>query len=205
MTAADEVLEQYRRYLTVERGLTVGTARGYVDIVRPFVESRVIGTSAVELWELSPADVLGFLLAETGRRSRKSAKLLVSALRSLLRFLHVQGLIAEPLAAAVPAVAQAARGPPARVAGRAGRGGCLESCDRSTPVGRRDYAILMLLSRLGLRGGEVAALAARRLDWRAGEIVVRGKGSRIERLPLPTAVSYCTSVDPVFGFCVDVA
>ena len=59
------MLEQYRRYLTVERGLTAGTARGYVDIVRPFVESRVNAVGEVELWDLSPADVLGFLLAES--------------------------------------------------------------------------------------------------------------------------------------------
>jgi integrase/recombinase XerD len=85
LTAAGELLEEYRRYLTVERGLTVGTVRGYVDIVRPFVESRVSLTGEV-LWELSPTDVLGFLLAETGRRSRKSGKLLVSALRSLLTY-----------------------------------------------------------------------------------------------------------------------
>ena len=105
VTAADELLEQYRRYLTVERGLAAGTARGYVDIVRPFVESRVTETGEVELWDLSPADVLGFVLAETGRRSRKSAKLLVSALRSLLGFWHVHGLIGRPLAGAVPSVA----------------------------------------------------------------------------------------------------
>ena len=105
LTAADELLEQYRRYLTVERGLTGGTARGYVDIVRPFVESRVSSVGVVELWELSPADVFAFLLAETRRRSRKSAKLLVSALRSLLGFWHVKGLIGRPLAGAVPSVA----------------------------------------------------------------------------------------------------
>jgi hypothetical protein len=105
LSVAGELLEQCRRYLTVERGLTAGTARGYVDIVRPFVESRVTLDRCGRLWELSPADVLGFLLAETGRRSRKSAKLLVSALRSLLGFWHVQGLIGRPLAGAVPSVA----------------------------------------------------------------------------------------------------
>jgi integrase/recombinase XerD len=70
LTAAGDLVEQFRRYLTVERGLTAGTVRGYVDIVRPFVESRVTSTGEVELWELTPADVLGFLLAETARRSR---------------------------------------------------------------------------------------------------------------------------------------
>jgi integrase/recombinase XerD len=108
----------------------------------------------------------------------------VCGLRALLRFLHVQGLIAEPLAAAVPAVARRREDLPRGLpAGQVRR--LLESCDRSTPVGRRDYAILVLLSRLGLRGGEVAALELDDLDWRTGEVVIRGKGSRIDRLPLP--------------------
>jgi integrase/recombinase XerD len=105
LTAAGELLQEYRRYLMVERGLTAGTARGYVDIVRPFVESRVTLTGVVELWDLSPADVLGFLLAETGRRSRKSSKLLVSAFAVALGFWHAQGLVGRPLAGAVPSVA----------------------------------------------------------------------------------------------------
>jgi integrase/recombinase XerD len=83
LTAAGELLERYRRYLTTERGLTAETAGGYVDTVRPFVESRVDAAGRLELRELSAADVLGFLLAESGRRSRKSAKLLVTSLRSL--------------------------------------------------------------------------------------------------------------------------
>jgi len=194
VTAADEMLERYRRYLTVERGLTVGTARGYVDIVRPFVESRVIGTSAVELWELSPADVLGFLLAETGRRSRKSAKLLVSALRSLLGFWHVQGLIGRPLAGAVPSVAGwRLAGLPRALSGEQVRA-LLDSCDRSTVAGMRDFAILTMLVRLGMRRGEIADLRLDDIDWRAGELVVRGKGQRFERLPLPADVGAAIAV-----------
>jgi integrase/recombinase XerD len=188
VTAADELLEPYRRYLTVERGLTAGTARGYVDLVRPFVESRVIETGQAELWDLSPGDVLGFLLAETGRRSRKSAKLLVSALRSLLGFWHVQGLIGRPLAGAVPSVAGwRLAGLPRALDGEQVRA-LLDSCDRSTVAGMRDFAILTMLVRLGMRRGEIAGLLLDDIDWRAGELVVRGKGQRIERLPLPTDV-----------------
>jgi site-specific recombinase XerD len=194
LTVADELLEQYRRYLTVERGLTVGTARGYVDIVRPFVESRVTSSGVVELWELSPADVLGFLLAETDRRSRKSAKLLVSALRSLLGFWHVQGLIGRPLAGAVPSVAgwRLAGLPRALDAGQVRA--LLDGCDRSTVAGMRDFAILTMLVRLGMRRGEVAGLRLDDIDWRAGEIVVCGKGQRIERLPLPADVGEAIAV-----------
>ena len=194
VTAADELLEQYRRYLMVERGLTAGTARGYVDIVRPFVQSRVTETGEVELWDLSPADVLGFVLAQTARRSRKSAKLLVSALRSLLGFWHVQGLIGRPLAGAVPSVA-GWRWPVChehwtRDQVRA----LLDSCDRSTVAGVRDFAILTMLVRLGMRRGEIAGLRLDDIDWRAGELVVRGKGQRVERLPLPADVGEAIAV-----------
>ena len=180
--------------MTVERGLSAGTVRGYVDIVRPFVESRVTSTGEVELWELSPADVLGFLLAETGRRSRKSSKLLVSALRSLLGFWHVQGLIGRPLAGAVPSVAGwRLAGLPRALDARQVRA-LLDSCDRSTVAGKRDFAILTLLVRLGMRRGEVAALTLDDIDWRAGEIVVHGKGARVERLPLPADVGEAIAV-----------
>jgi integrase/recombinase XerD len=194
LSAAGELLEQYRRYLTVERGLTAGTARGYVDIVRPFVESRMTSTGEVALWDLSPADVLGFLLAETGRRSRKSAKLLVSALRSLLGFWHVKGLIGRPLAGAVPSVAGwRLAGLPRALEAEQVRA-LLESCDRSTVAGQRDFAIVTMLVRLGMRSAEVAGLRLDDIDWRAGEIVVRGKGDRIERLPLPADVGEAIAV-----------
>jgi integrase/recombinase XerD len=188
LTAAGGLLERYRRYLTVERGLAAGTARGYVDIVRPFIESRVNAAGALELHELSAADVLGFVLAESGRRSRKSAKLLVTGLRSLLGFLQVEGLTARPLAGSVPSVAGwRLAGLPRGLDGeQVSR--LLDSCVRSTVAGRRDFAILVMLARLGMRSGEVARLELDDLDWRSGQVVVRGKGNRVERLPLPADV-----------------
>jgi integrase len=108
---------------------------------------------------------------------------MVCALRSLLRFLHVQGWIATPLATAVPSVRRRREGLPRGLAAGQVRL-LLESCDRERPAGRRDFAILMLLARLGLRRGEVAALEVDDVDWRAGEVVIRGKGARIDRLPL---------------------
>ena len=188
LTAAGELLERYRRYLAIERGLTAESARGYVDIVRPFVESRVDASGRLELRELSAADVLGFLLAESGRRSRKSAKLLVTSLRSLLRFLHVEGLTTRALAGSVPSVAGwRLTGLPRGLDGEQVRL-LLDSCDRATVAGRRDFAILVMLVRLGMRRAEVARLELDDVDWRSGEIVVRGKGNRVERLPLPADV-----------------
>src|SRR6266508_4644362 len=183
----DELLERYRRYLLGERGLAMGTVRGYVDIVRPFLAGRVAADGS-GLARLGAGDVAAFVLAECPGRSRGSAKLLVTALRSLLGFLHVEGMLAESLVGAVPSVAgwRLAGLPRGLEPAQARR--LLASCDRRTTAGRRDFAILTLLLRLGLRRGEVARLELGDIDWRAGEIAIRGKGSRQERLPLPADV-----------------
>lgn len=186
-TPVDELLERYRRFLLGERGLAVGTVRGYVDIVRPFLAGRVAADGS-GLERLAARDVTAFVLAECPGRSRGSAKLLVTALRSLLGFLHVEGVLAESLSGAVPSVAgwRLAGLPRGLEAGQVRR--LLASCDRRTAVGRRDFAIITLLVRLGLRRGEVARLELGDIDWRAAEIVIRGKGDRQERLPLPADV-----------------
>jgi integrase/recombinase XerD len=188
LSAGELLLARYREYLIVERGLAAGTARGYVDLVRPFVASRVDRGGALELAGLTPSDVVGFVLTRCRRRPRRSAKLMVTALRSLLRYLHVEGLIAGPLAQVVPSVAfWRLQGLPRGLDQDQVRG-LLASCDLDTVTGRRDVAVLLLLVRLGMRRGEVAALALDDIDWRAGELLVRGKGNRVERLPLPADV-----------------
>jgi integrase len=134
---------------------------------------------------LTAADVTGFVRRECGRRGVASAKVTVTGLRALLRFLYLDGRITAPLAEAVPSAAcwQLAGLPrgvsPAEVAR------LIDGCDRRTVAGRRDLAILLLLARLGLRAGEVAALELGDINWRQGEIIVRSKGSRRDSLPLP--------------------
>ena len=165
------LLARYREYLLVERGLTAGTARGYIDCVRPFVSSRAREDGELDLVGLMPQDVLAFVLADCQRRPRRSAKLMVTALRSLLRFLHVEGLIERPLAQVVPSVAfWRLQGLPRGLAADQVRA-LLESCDSDTANGRRDLAILLLLVRLGMRRGEVARLRLEDIDWRAGELL----------------------------------
>jgi integrase/recombinase XerD len=117
-----------------------------------------------------------------------SQRYLVKVLRSLLRYLHVAGLISAPLRWAVPGVADLRDRSLARGLEPAALAKLLASCDRRRTVGRRDYAIMLLCSRLGLRAGEVAALTLDDLDWRRGELLVRGKGDRHERLPLAADV-----------------
>jgi integrase/recombinase XerD len=187
LSGPEALLETYRNYLLAERGLAAGSAEAYVIAVRPFVTARAVGEPA-SLAGLAPADVTGFVLAACTGRSTGSAKLIVTALKSLLGFLHVEGLIATPLAGAVPSVAGWKLAGLPRYLGPGELRRLLGACDRQAPTGRRDLAILMLLARLGLRAGEVASMGLGDIDWRAGELVVRGKGSRSERLPLPTDV-----------------
>jgi integrase/recombinase XerD len=188
LSAVDVLLERYRAYLIAERGLAVVTTVVYADLVRPFVALRLQADGRLDLAGLAPSDVLAFVLAQAERRPRRSAKLMVTALRSLLGFLHVEGLTVRPLAPVVPWVAAWRLSGLPRSLEADQVQALLASCSRETSVGRRDYAILLMLVRLGMRRGEVAALRLDDIDWRAGELLVRGKGSRVERLPLPVDV-----------------
>jgi integrase len=181
----DVLLEGYRDYLLVERGLARSTVVRYECIARVFLEQRPVG---LELERLRAADVSAFLARECPRLSVAGARGLVARLRPLLRYLHVAGSISAPLEWAVPGVADLRdrslpRGLEPEVVAR-----LLASCDRRRTVGRRDYAILLLLVRLGLRAGEVAAIEPEDVDWRRGELLVRGKRGRHDRLPLPVDV-----------------
>jgi len=186
-TPVEALLDRYRHYLTVERGLVTSTARGYADMVRPFLAGRATA-GGFDLEHLTAGDVTGFVLGECSGRSRGSAKLMVTALRSLLGFLHVGGVLEKSLQSAVPSVAgwRLSGLPRALEPDQVRR--LFESCDRRTLVGRRDFAILTVLARLGLRAGEAAGLELGDIDWRVGEVVIRGKGNRQERLPLPSDV-----------------
>jgi integrase/recombinase XerD len=128
------------------------------------------------------------VVAECGRSAAPSVNKTVTALGSLLRYLRLVGLTGVPLAAAVPRVAPR-RPAPAPRGMQPWQVACLlGGCDRRTSHGRRDFAILLLLARLGLRAGEVAALTLDDFHWRAGEVEIHGKGNRHERLPLPEDV-----------------
>lgn len=187
VTEVEQLQEQYRAYLVQERGLAAGTVAGYLHVARLFLAARAVD-GALHLDRLHAAEVTEFVLAECAPRSVGSAKYIVCGLRALLRYLYVAGHIDGQLDAAVPTAAGWRLAGVPVAFGRAEVGRLLASCDRRTTFGRRDYAVLMLLARLWLRAGEVAALELADVDWRAGEIVVRGKGRRTERLPLPADV-----------------
>jgi site-specific recombinase XerD len=185
VSATERLLARYEAYLAVERGLAATTVDLNVRLVRPFLaEYTCEQGDRVDLERLTARQVGEFVVEQSTRRPR-SVKRIVSALRSFLGFCYVEGLIDQPLAEGVPS-------PPGwtltglpKALSQSQVAALLDSCDRQTATGRRDVAILTLLARLGLRAGEVAHLGLDDIDWRRGELVVRGKGNRIARLPLP--------------------
>jgi site-specific recombinase XerD len=184
----EELLADYGGYLSVERGLCDHTVfDAYVPAARLFL-SDLDGGDELDLARLTAAAVSSFLVHECEIRSVSGARDLVCALRSLLRYLHLAGLTATPLVWAVPSVADLRDRSLPRGLEPAAVRGLLSSCDRRRLVGRRDFAILLLLARLGLRAGEVAAITLDDVDWRAGMLLVHGKGGREDALPLPTDV-----------------
>ena len=186
---ASVILDRYRIFLTAERSLAMVTAARYIDCLRPFLSQRVLD-GGLDLRNLRPADVTAFVVARCPQLNAGVAKLTVTALRSFLGFLHLDGVTERSLVHAAPKVLRR------RLAGlpkglepdQVRR--LLAACDVDTAVGCRGLAILTLLVRLGLRRGEVARLRLDDIDWRAGTISVHGKGNCYERVPLPPDVGH---------------
>lgn len=183
LSADGLLLERYARYLRHERALAEGTVRRYRDVAARFLAA--CSTDGVELGGLGAATVTAFLTAECRTHSKGWAKCVATALRSLLRFLYLEELIALPLAHAVPTPAGWASSSLPKALTAAQLTALLAACDRRSPSGRRDYAVVLLAARLGLRAGEIAGLDLADVEWTRGELRVRGKGRRVDRLPLP--------------------
>jgi site-specific recombinase XerD len=181
----ERLIIDYREWLVGERGLAEATVHRYETLARRFLGERVTPADELGVAGLTGADVSVFLVREAARLAVGSTKGRVAELRSLLRFLHVRGLTAMSLADSVPPVAGWRDTGIPQMLARSEVERLLTSCDRLRLDGMRDYTILILLARLGLRSIEVARLALDDLDWRKGELVVRGKARRQDRLPLP--------------------
>ena len=186
-TPVESAVAEFAGYLTRERGLAAGTVRGYSEVAELFLSRRATLDGELHLSTVNAESVTSFVVEESRRRSAGAAQVTVTALRSLLRFLFLEGRIDESLAQLVPAVSASKGFLPRGLDGETVRK-LLAGCDASTAIGRRDLAVLTLLSRLGLRCGEVAGLELGDIDWCHGEVVIRGKGSRRDRLPLPIDV-----------------
>ena len=176
------LLAEFGTWLGRERGLSPVTVRCYSKQAKYFLAAAG-GPEAVS--SLDAGKVTAFMVDWSRDLNSWSAKAMVTSLRAFLRFAHATGRTAVPLAGAVPAVASWRLSGLPRGLKAAEIEMLLAGCDRATAAGLRDYAVLSLLARLGLRGAEAAGLRLDDIDWRAGEIAVTGKGSRTERLPLP--------------------
>jgi integrase/recombinase XerD len=182
------LLARYRRYLTDERDLSGPVAHAYSHWITPFVEDRTDAAGHVVFAELTAGDVARFLTAHLPTMTRKTAQMTACALRSFLRFLHNQQMVEVALADAVPAVAHRRLSGLPQALTPAQVDALLGACDRSGPVGRRDFAVITMLHRLGLRCAELTGLRLDDVDWQAGTLTIHGKGNRIDRLPLPVDV-----------------
>lgn len=174
---------RYEEHLRKERGACHGTVEGYVAVVRGFL-TRCFGTSPIELTTLEAGDIGDYLLDHARTRSPKRVEYVATALRSFFRFLFARGETPSDLSTGILTARTTRFAGVPRYLPAADVEKLLEACDLDTPGGRRDHAILLLLARLGLRAGEVAALELDDIRWRSGEIVVRGKGNVVDRLPL---------------------
>jgi site-specific recombinase XerD len=184
-TPAQRLAQQYRCYLLKERGCSTDTLENYGRHVDRFVVER-FGTGPVSRSQLRAQDVIAFVQSGARQLSRGHASQRVTALRSFLRFLHYRGHITTDLAAAVPAVAHwRMTGIPKHLSSMSVQK-VLDRCDQTTAFGRRNYAILLLMARLGLRGGEIVNLLLEDLDWETAQLTVHSKKSHSwTRLPMP--------------------
>ncbi len=200
------LLAEFGEYLRGERGLALSTIVGYQRVARLFLVKCAPDPAApgCGVERLGVEVINAFLLSECARTGVGSANNLVTALRALLGFFYLQGHTAVSLADCVPQGAAWRDSGRSRALAPGDVKRLLASCDRRTASGRRDFAILSVLARLGLRANEVASLSLDDLDWRAGELVVTGKGGRLDRLPLPADVGqavadYCRRGRPRNG------
>src|ERR1700751_1888036 len=183
-SACQIVLRQFQLYLRQERGLAEATIACYRPVVRAFL-AECFPADMPDFHRLCASAIADFVQRQAQRTTTKHAANAVSALRSFLRHLLHRGAIDTDLAVCVPTIAtwslsNVPKFLPAEQIQRV-----LSSCDRNTAIGKRNYAMLLLLARRGLRAGEVVALTLEDLDWEAGLITVRAKCKRVTQMPLP--------------------
>jgi site-specific recombinase XerD len=184
---ADQILERFREYLDHRHGLSARSCAAYIKFTRPLLRDMSIA-GPDDFARLTTADVLGYVERRARDASAATAVAMCSRLRSFLRYLQVEGLIAHDLAACVPSVKKWRFTALPTYLSVTQLEQVLQHCDRNTASGRRDYAILLLLSRLGLRAQEVATLTLDDIDWRAGQFRIHGKGRQQAIMPLPPDV-----------------
>ena len=184
VTPADEITQRYVAFLRQNRGLAANSIAVYAPCARDFFTYRVTQVGCLALNTLDADTIRTCLLRRIANRSTESSRLLSVSLRSVLRFLFLRGETPRDLSPAVPMVRTYRQSTVPAVLCTEDVQRVLATPDRSTVRGRRDAAILLLLARLGLRASEIVFLELGDLHWRAGEVVIRGKGPRRDHVPL---------------------
>lgn len=185
--AAANVTAEFQQYLLQERGLAPATLLNYVPVVEQFLSER-FGNETPNVRLLCAPDITKFVVRQAHRLSAVRARLVVTALRSFFRYLRHRGEVSIDLSGCVPTVPNWSLSTLPRFLSTHDVERILKCCNRKNSTGRRNYAILLLLARLGLRAGEVVGLNLDDMDWNAGQITIRGKGGRSVPLPLPADV-----------------
>lgn len=187
LTASQVALRQFQQYLRQERSLSAATITHYTPIVAAFL-AECLPTGLLDFRRIAASDIAGFVQRQADRITTKHAGTVVTALRSFLRYLLQRGAIDRDLAACVPTIATWSLSTVPKFLPAEQIQRVVDACNRDTARGKRDYALLLLLARLGLRAGEVVALTLEDLDWGAGVITVRGKRKRVAQMPVPSDV-----------------
>lgn len=195
VTAAptDELIGSFAQFMEQDRGLAAGTVHYCCVGARDFLLHR-FGSGPIDLRALQAADIIGFVKSRSRQLRPSTLKLVITILRAFLRYAMYRGEIDASLIEAVPAVAAWSSTPPLPKAisvEHADR--AIESCDLDTAMGLRDHAVLLLLARLGLRGGEIITLRLDDIDWDASRLHVRGKNGHECQMPMPADVGAAIS------------
>jgi len=187
LTPHEQILEGFRQYLEQRRGVSATSAESYVWFMRRIL--RGLPVAGIEdLRCLTQRDVVGYVEQHADDGSAATTKILCSRFRSFLRYIFLEGLADTDLSACIPSIRRySLTGLPTYLSAPQLEQ-VLRGCDRTTAVGKRDYAALMMLARLGLRAKEVATLTLDDVDWRTGQFLIRGKGRRRAFMPLPPDV-----------------
>lgn len=187
LNVLDQIEEDFNRYLSQQCGIARTTISRHIPIVRRFLQEQC-AEGYVGISRLTAADIVKFVERHAGDHSPRSAQCMCWTIRRFARYLQCQGYIATDLASSVPSVRRwRLTSLPTYLLPQQIKK-VLDCCDRGTPMGLRDYAILMLLARLGLRANEITTLTLVDIDWQSGQLIVRGKGRRQDQLPLSAEV-----------------
>ncbi|HUA34918.1 MAG TPA: tyrosine-type recombinase/integrase, partial [Candidatus Binataceae bacterium] len=186
LTARERLREEYEAYLRRQRGLAEGRVRNSLYYGERFLSFR-FGEKLGDLRAITQDDIVAFLRELKAGAKARRRKALPSHLRSLFKFLFWSGKTKRDLALSLPRVATGSDHLPRSLKSEEIER-LIESVRTDHAIGRRNYAMLLLMARLGLRAPEVIAIQLEDIDWRAGEILIRGKGKLHDRMPLPKDV-----------------